>query len=212
MSKKLFCFDLDDTLVDEDCWFKARWNKTFKLYSNIFKPNVVKDFFDIYDLHGPYYKFHLQDLSLVHNEISSFQEQIISTFKSIKVTENLFPGAYAALESLSLFPDYRIGIVSNGNFNIVINRLNSLNIINFVDIVICDSFMKKPNSKSFETISKNYQDHSLFFIGNDILLDIIPASENGFNVFLFMKNINITNLNSDYNPFSDYSSFSNQFF
>ena len=90
MSKKLFCFDLDDTLVDEDCWFKARWNKTFKLYSNIFKPNVVKDFFDIYDLHGPYYKFHLQDLSLVHNEISSFQEQIISTFKSIKVTENLF--------------------------------------------------------------------------------------------------------------------------
>ena len=92
MSKKLFCFDLDDTLVDEDCWFKARWNKTFKLYSNIFKPNVVKDFFDIYDLHGPYYKFHLQDLSLVHNEISSFQEQIISTFKSIKVTEKLFPG------------------------------------------------------------------------------------------------------------------------
>ena len=210
MSKKLFCFDLDDTLVDEDFWFKARWNKTFKLYSNIFKPNVVKDFFDIYDLHGPYYKFHLQDLSLVHNEISSIQEQIISTFKSIKVTENLFPGAYAALESLSLFPDYRIGIVSNGNFNIVINRLKSLNIINFVDIVICDSFMKKPNSKSFKTISKNYLDHSLFFIGNDILLDIIPASENGFNVFLFMKNIK--NLNSDYNSFSDYSSFSNQFF
>ena len=102
--------------------------------------------------------------------------------------------------------------MSNGNFNIVINRLKSLNIINFVDIVICDSFMKKPNSKSFETISKNYQDHSLFFIGNDILLDIIPASENGFNVFLFMKNINIKNLNSDYNSFSDYSSFSNQFF
>jgi HAD superfamily hydrolase (TIGR01549 family) len=209
MKKKLFCFDLDDTLVDEDYWFRARWQETFKIYKDVFKPIIIKDFFEIYDLKGPYYKFHLQDLSLVHNEISIFQEKILITFKSVKVNESLFAGVSVALETLSLIPDSKMGIVSNGNYNVVIKRLESLKIYNLFDIIICDSYMKKPNNQSFLTISKNYKDYDLFFIGNDIKLDIIPARENGFEAFLFVKDK--INHNSQYNCFFDYFSFPNQF-
>jgi HAD superfamily hydrolase (TIGR01549 family) len=209
MKKKLFCFDFDDTLVDEDYWFKARWNKTFELHQSLFTTIIIKDFFDIYDLKGPYYKFHLQDLSLHHKEIKLSKKQIINTFKSIEVKEILFPEVFNALSRLSSVPNYKIGIISNGSYNVLIKRLKHLNIYNFFDTIICDGYMKKPNNESFQTIFKNYKDYELFYIGNDIRLDLIPANENGFKTFLYVKDK--TRLNSKYNCFSDYLSFSNQF-
>jgi HAD superfamily hydrolase (TIGR01549 family) len=209
MKKRLFCFDLDDTLVDEDYWFRERWIQTFKVHDYIFNKKIVNDFFQIYELKGPYYKFHLQDLSLLHNEIDIFQDQIIKTFKSIEISEVLFPGVMHTLKSLSVVPEYSFAIVSNGSYKVVMKRLKALKIEDFFETIICDSYMKKPNTKSFLTISKKYEDHKLIFIGNDVQLDIIPARENGFETFLYVMDKN--NIDSVYNPFFDYLSFPNQF-
>jgi len=205
MKKKLFCFDFDDTLVDEDYWFKARWKKTFEFHNNIFTSSLIKDFFDIYDLKGPYYKCHLQDLSIKHKEIIFSQEKVTKTFKSIEVTESLFPGALSVLKKISSNADFRLAILSNGNYGVLINRLKSLKIYNLFDSIVCDNYMKKPNLESFQKIYKNYDDYELIFIGNDHELDFIPANESGFKVFLYIKDKSI--VDSRYNYFNDYNLF-----
>jgi len=209
MKKRIFCFDFDDTLVDEDYWFRSRWKKTFKIHKEIFSPAIIKDFFSIFDAKGPYHKHHLQDLFSEHKELSLFKEKIIHTFKTVVVKESLFPGARELLHELSSFPNSRIGLVSNGDFKTLIKRLEALNIKFLFETIICDNYMKKPNHESFLTISNNYKDYELYFIGNDIELDLIPAKQNGFEVFLFTKDKK--NSNSQYNCFFDYYSFKSKF-
>ena len=210
MKKRMFCFDFDDTLVDEDYWFRSRWEKTFKIHKEIFNPAIIEDFFIIFKSKGPYYKYHLQDLFSAHKELSSFKEKIIYTFKTVVVRDSLFPGAIELLYHLASFPNSKIGLVSNGDFKTLIKRLEVLDIKSLFETIICDNYMKKPNHESFLTISNNYKDYELFFIGNDIELDIIPAKQNRFEVFLFTKDEK--NSNSQYNCFFDYYSFKSTFF
>lgn len=105
------------------------------------------------------------------------------------------------LENLKSF--YQLGIISNfsGNLNIILDEFSLRPNFNFV----LDSYhvgFSKPSPEIFKiAISKCQTDPSnIYFVGDNILNDIIPAKELGMKTVLIQprEELNITNDIADY--------------
>jgi len=61
-STKAIIFDFDGTLVDENHWFKSRWEVTIEYIENELRLESFSDlFWKKYNEKGPKYKYHINE-------------------------------------------------------------------------------------------------------------------------------------------------------
>lgn len=185
--KQIYVFDFDGTLVDEDQWFRSRWKKTF----NNFKEELPRDseviFWKIFEKFGPKYKFHIQRLIEQSPSVSEYSNLLVSGFLKEEPEEELYSGASNFLNLLSKQEDSFLCIISDCSYNVLIQRIKLLGILEFFDSIICDDVFKKPNLESFNLIKNIYPNYKKVFFGNSYDLDIVPALKTGFESYLFLE-------------------------
>ena len=185
--KKVYIFDFDGTLVDEDQWFRSRWKKTF----NNLKEELPKDseviFWQIFKKFGPKYKFHIQRLAEQITSVSEYSDLLVSNFLKEEPEEELYSGASNFLNLLHKQEGSLLCIISDCRYNVLIQRIKLLGILDLFDSIICDDVFKKPNLESFNLIKTTYSNYKKVFFGNSYDLDIVPAFKAGFESYLFME-------------------------
>ncbi len=160
--------------IDEDGFYKL-WckisQKNFKRYldgeiSFIQQRNErIKDIFSEADLQ-------INDIEAE----KKFQTYLINYEKSWKPYEDVIP----CLRSLQ---NYRLGIISNGDYNQQLLKLERMGIKDFFEIIITagDVGVAKPDIKIFEIASETAKEcpENCYYVGDDYKTDILPCGQIG---------------------------------
>lgn len=221
---KIFCFDIDDTLYDLEYPFKLAFYTMF----NYLPPNIHEIFLDfrkynneIYDkaLNGDISMEYLciyrakksflkHGISIDDNDALRFQMIYLEEKKHIKLDDNII----LSLEFLKS-NKINVGIISNGPHKEQYEKIDYLNLYNYIDkkhiFISEDIGYHKPNSKIFEFAEKNIinsiisskhksllsperNNFEFFYIGDSFENDVIGAKKSNFkSIWLNHRNYKI---------------------
>tara|TARA_B100001564_G_C20652831_1_gene677683 strand:- start:612 stop:1283 length:672 start_codon:yes stop_codon:yes gene_type:complete len=197
---KVIIFDFDDTLVDGELWITKRWKKTINHIESQYKINHFSDvFWEVFNEHGPFYKYHVNDTCEILDIEQYLVPIIVKRFHETKVEEKLF---FDVLDCLKILQKkYLLGMITNGNESIQIERLEKLKIKKYFSDIICAYNFPKPSNKPFKKCIKFFglDPTNFLYIGDDYEKDYLPAKKNGMNSVLIKRTENsYSNLNVPY--------------
>lgn len=206
MQKYIF-FDLDETLIDNK---KAQNIACIYLYNYYDFKRVVslEEFLKTWDELANYYydlytkkeiSFEIQRINRIKDLFNKYnieiKEKELDIFNVyLKVYEDnwcLFNDVLKLLDEL-LKNDYKIGIISNGELNQQIKKLEKTNIISYISSIITSSEynFSKPDTRIFEIACKknNINYDEMIYIGDDYKKDIVPCKYLGIKSFWLNRN------------------------
>lgn len=203
---KMIFFDIDGTLLDHKGAEQEGIRKFY--FSNDF--NKLCDFNKFKEI---WVKCSDKNFEKFLNKECSFEQQramrIVDVYKEFdkeitynealdkfKDYLNAYEASWKAFDDvmgcLNMLRGYKLGIISNGDYEQQVEKLRKLNIIEyFCDVVAAsDVGYAKPNSRIFEiACERNGVDvKNAFYVGDNMKTDIIPANEIGMKGILIDRN------------------------
>lgn len=116
--------------------------------------------------------------------LNKFQYYLEAYEESWEAYDDVFP----CLEQLK---DYRLGIISNGDYNQQIQKLKKMRIDTYFDDIVAagDVCVAKPDVKIFEIACErsNVDKRNCYYIGDNIKTDIIPCKSIGLQAILINR-------------------------
>ena len=197
---KYIFFDLDFTLIDVK---KAQYVAIEDLY-NIYKfdsvidiTSFIKKWDELTDYHYAFYtrkeisyeeqrNRRIIDLFKCYNmKLDKPPKEIYDIYlKSFEDNWSLFDDVYNVIEKL-YNTGYKLGVISNGDFNQQTDKLKRTGIYKFFEIVTTSSEYdySKPNPKLYETIIQrfNIDKNEMIMIGDQVEKDVIPCLSIGID-------------------------------
>ena len=197
---KYIFFDLDITLIDVK---KAQYAAIEDLY-NIYKfdrvidvASFTKKWDELTDYHYAFYtrkeisyeeqrNRRIIDLFECYNmKLDKTPKEIYDIYlKSFEDNWSLFDDVYNVIEKL-YNTGYKLGVISNGDFNQQTDKLKRTGIYKFFEIVTTSSEYdySKPNPKLYETIIQrfNIDKNEMIMIGDQVEKDVIPCLSIGID-------------------------------
>ena len=197
---KYIFFDLDITLIDVK---KAQYAAIEDLY-NIYKfdrvidvTSFIKKWDELTDYHYAFYtrkeisyeeqrNRRIIDLFECYNmKLDKTPKEIYDIYlKSFEDNWSLFDDVYNVIEKL-YNTGYKLGVISNGDFNQQIDKLKRTGIYKFFEIVTTSSEYdySKPNPKLYETIIQrfNFDKNEMIMIGDQVEKDVLPCLSIGID-------------------------------
>lgn len=198
-------FDIDGTLFDQENAEKLATIHFLK--ENIMNSQVnQKEFISLRNLcHNNYLVYLLKDLSAQERNRmllrDLFGHYISNEFADQKAKDFLhlykqnwipFHDVIPCLEQLKS-RNYNLGIISNGNYDRQIDKLDRLGVKNYFDVItICNQKgLTKPNKHIFLAACNeaNIKPEQAYYIGNNLVYDAIASKHCGMNgIWLNRKN------------------------
>ena len=186
---KVFVFDFDDTLVDEQFSLIGRWNIVLSEYQATLNCDQLAEcFFDIFRKQGINYKRHVDDTLERLGIDQSYKEGIVNRFLAQQSTRELvLPGATELL-SLLKRKGYEVALFTNGLRSVQRQRIELAGIHGYFSYIqYGDCAGRKPDSSGFLHLSRqlNLADVSeLTMIGNSLDEDYYGARAIGARCIL----------------------------
>ncbi len=189
---KAIIFDFDGTLVDEENWIRERWKKTI-LYveRELGLHNFGKKFWQKYYEKGPKFKYHVNECLEELCSDLKYLPDIVNKFLSERADEILLSGVPEALYQLSI--NYKLGIVTNGQQKIQLERIKNAGIFEYFEAIVCAFLEPKPSQNPYlECLSKlNVEPKETIYVGNDPNIDFkAPVQLEMISIFYNPKNEN----------------------
>ncbi|MCT7519785.1 HAD family hydrolase [Aliarcobacter cryaerophilus] len=186
---KAVIFDLDNTLYDENLYFKSVFNKFLKIHNIDFK--LFENNFD--DKFRLYSKDIFTDILKKINFYSKEnQNQLFELYKSIDCNLKLYDEAYELINYLNN-KSINIAIITNGVLEAQKNKVRVLDLEKITNkIVYAREFGKefeKPHEKPYIQTLKllSVKKEDVVFIGDHPYTDIIGATKVGIKALRFMN-------------------------
>ena len=197
---KYIFFDLDITLIDVK---KAQYAAIEDLY-NIYKfdrvidvASFIKKWDELTDYHYAFYtrkeisyeeqrNRRIIDLFECYNmKLDKTPKEIYDIYlKSFEDNWSLFDDVYNVIEKL-YNTGYKLGVISNGDFNQQTDKLKRTGIYKFFEIVTTSSEYdySKPTPKLYESIIQrfNIDKNEMIMIGDQVEKDVIPCLSIGID-------------------------------
>jgi putative hydrolase of the HAD superfamily len=203
---KVIFFDIDATLLDHDRAEKMGSIDFFKEYKNELEYSEI-EFVDLwYNLSKKYFeKFLAKELSFQEQRRMRIKdlfgrhlnnEQADSKFNNYlelyKKNWSAFEDVIPCLLQLKK-QGFRLGIISNGDYNQQLEKLESIGIHNYFDCIITSSEIgvAKPNPTIFQEacVQANVQVQKSYYIGDRLETDAIGSKDAGMvGIWLNRKN------------------------
>lgn len=198
--KDMIFFDLDDTLLDH----KGSEYESVKEFYKEYKDDIkIKEesFYELwYQISKKFFNKYLKgEITFEQQRINRIKE-VFEISNSIKLSDkeaNLrfhfylqkyedswkpFGDVISCLQKLT---DYKLGIISNGDFNQQYFKLVKLGINNLFTCIITASEygIAKPNIKLFEKACNKVKllPENCYYIGDDLETDILPSNKIGMH-------------------------------
>ena len=196
---KVVVFDLDDTLISESKYAFSAFTEIVSYLENILLIDKMKIYEDILNL---YHKEKTQIFDRLfekyHKSLSSeMKSYLIDVYRKHKPDITLDETTITILKSLR-DKGIKTGIITDGYIETQKNKIEALNLIDFIDkIIYTDEFGReywKPNPLAFESMKEFFDvDYDeMIYIGDNIKKDFIAPN------FLGMKSILLKNNNGVY--------------
>ena len=200
MKNKLIVFDIDDTLYNEIDYVKSGYKEVSKYIEKKYnKKNVYKMLMSLFDTSSKnVFNRLFDDLKIEYsNEDIMF---LVNTYRNHK------PKIKLARETISVINElknnYKLAIVSDGNYNTQKAKCNSLELDKYFDmIILTDEYGKdywKPSRKAFDLLSNEFHVRlsDMYYIGDNPNKDFY-ISKYGINTIRYY-NKNGIYYNSEY--------------
>lgn len=202
---KAFLFDLDDTLYPEIDFVKSGFKAVaafLKNYTDVTEKELFeKQLFYLYQNgRGKIFNCLLKEYGL-NEQIVPF---LVYIYRCHKPNIKLYQGVFGVLKKLKEM-NYFTGIITDGMASIQRRKIEALNLINHVDIIICTDELGrdywKPSTIPFKLALEllNATANNSYYIGNDITKDFIGAKQIG------MQTIQINHPNNSLPDLQDVS-------
>lgn len=201
-SLKMIFFDIDGTLLDHKSAEKEGIEK-FYISNNFDKICDIEKFRKTWVKYSDKnfqkflnkeYLFEQQRAMRIVDVYNEFNKEISYNEALTKFSDylNAYESSWKAYEDvipcLNMLNEYKLGIISNGDYEQQCEKLKKMNIIEyFCDIVVAgDVGYAKPNNRIFEIACQRNKVsiEDAFYIGDNIKTDIIPANEIGMRGIL----------------------------
>ncbi|CAM3829876.1 HAD family hydrolase [Arcobacter cloacae] len=187
---KSVLFDLDNTLYDEDEYFK----KVFKLFALKNEINYSK-ILEIFDDNN--FRIRNKDLfSEVLKEINFYtedrQNELFELYKSIDCSLKLYDDAINILGYLRRL-NIKVVVITNGVVEVQRNKVKSLSLDKYVDFIVYAREKgieyEKPHSYSFEKALElvNSKNNEVIYIGDHPYTDIVGAEKLKIKTLRFLN-------------------------
>jgi putative hydrolase of the HAD superfamily len=150
-------FDLDDTLYAEKSFALSGYRAVAKAHSDLLghPETAYQRMCELFDSPNRARVFNVMLEEAGQRVADATVAKMIQTFRNHIPTINLYPDALATL--VSLRPDYRLGVISDGFLVAQQNKVASLQLTSMVDqVVLTDELGRefwKPHPRAFELIA-----------------------------------------------------------
>ena len=175
-------FDLDDTLYKEIGYLQSAYMSIAKhiepdkwefLFANMFA--LYREGKDVFGTLEENYNIEKQAL--------------VKQYREHQPAIKLENGAYDLMNKIKN-KNGKLGILTDGRTNTQINKIRSLGIIDFFDIIgISESLgTEKPNKNNYEFIEQKLKTESYYYIGDNFKKDFITPNTMGWTTIGLMDN------------------------
>lgn len=194
---KLVLFDLDDTLYPEQKFVRGGLQAAASLagkWLSVPADELFKQFWNAFQ-NGEKYIFN-SVLNRYKNFSQSEIEQLVYAYRNHKPYLELFRDAKITLEILKK-KNVFVGIITDGCEGVQKNKVESLNLVNLVDLIIyTDSFGRefwKPHTRAFEAALKefNVPPGEAVYIGDNPQKDFVAPNKLGMHSIQIKRNIGV---------------------
>lgn len=201
-SLKMIFFDIDGTLLDH----KGSEQEGIKKFYFLNEFNEKCDFDNFIKIWIKYsdknfekflnkeYNFEQQRAMRIIDVYNKFGKEISYNEALTKFTDylNAYESSWKAYDDvipcLNMLNQYKLGIISNGDHKQQVEKLRKMNILEyFCDVVVAgDVGYAKPDNRIFEIACQrnNVNIENVFYVGDNIKTDVIPANEIGMKGIL----------------------------
>lgn len=194
---KLVLFDLDDTLYPEQKFVRGGLQAAASLvgkWLSVPADELFKQFWNAFK-NGDKYIF-----NSVLNRFKTFSQaeidQLVYAYRNHKPCLELFRDAKITLDILKK-KNVFVGIITDGYEGVQKNKVESLNLVNLVDLIIyTDSFGRefwKPHTRAFEAALKefNVPPGEAVYIGDNPQKDFVAPNKLGMHSIQIKRNIGV---------------------
>lgn len=175
-------FDLDDTLYNEVDYLRS----AFKEIARSLEPNAWRklfvDIFSLYRNRVDVFEFLANNYEIEKKELKQIYNNHLPSIKPFTLVEQ-------TIEAIK-FRNGSIAIITDGYIQRQTNKLNSLNLTEFIDYVVISEAVgtEKPSTNNYKLVSNFFGAETYYYIADNFSKDFISPKKMGWQTIGLIDN------------------------